>query len=474
MKKRTILFTLLTAVALSAQAKVRLPNIIGDNMVLQQQTEARLWGWTKPGQTVRVATSWNDEAVSAKADKDGKWLVKVKTPEASYTPLSITFDDGEKLTINNVLSGEVWVCAGQSNMEMPVKGFGMCPVKDYNQHVLDAVNSKGVRSVKIPSIMRATPQDDAQCEWRQCSPKTVPEFSATGYFFARLLSRTLDIPVGIIEANKGGSRVESWLTKENLEKYTSDPTDSVEICKSSRYVDLVNASTRLMYYRWMGDHEIFSVDSSITARDVVRSLLEVTGCFLHIDRYGKPAFKYCTKSGLYPANDLYPADDLYPRGLDGSTLSLDGYISAETEDYSVKDIGRIQIVKQQINNENSVVEWEYIGDASMQNTYLIDDNIFYCNESMEYEYGSMQDVADMLENMYNRISNMGYMPGKFIITGMPWLEVGDRIGLLTFAGGVETFVFRRTYRGIIAPKDTIVSQGDEYIEAIKDYGYIVS
>ena len=231
MNKRTILFTLLVAVALSTQAKVRLPNIIGDNMVLQQQTEARLWGWAKPGQTVRVTTSWNDETVSAKAGKDGRWLVKVKTPKASYEPLSITFDDGDKLTVSNVLSGEVWVCAGQSNMEMPVKGFGMCPVKDYNQHVLDAVNSKGVRSVKIPSIMRATPQDDAQCEWRQCSPKTVPEFSATGYFFARLLSRTLDMPVGIIEANKGGSRVESWLTKENLEKYTNDPTDSVEICK---------------------------------------------------------------------------------------------------------------------------------------------------------------------------------------------------------------------------------------------------
>lgn len=116
-------------------------------------------------------------------------------------------------------------------MEMPVKGFGMCPVEDYNHHILDAIHSKGVRSVKIPSVMRATPQDDAQCEWRQCSPKTVGEFSATGYFFARLLSRTLDIPVGIIEANKGGTRVESWLTKENLEKYTSDPTDSVAICQ---------------------------------------------------------------------------------------------------------------------------------------------------------------------------------------------------------------------------------------------------
>ncbi len=200
------------AVALSAQAKVRLPHLIGDNMVLQQQTDARLWGWAKPGKTVTVTTSWSDQKVTAKAGKDGKWLVKVRTPKAGYDPLSITFDDGEAVTINNVVSGEVWVCAGQSNMEMPVKGFGMCPVEGYNYHVLDAAQSKGVRSVKIPSIMRATPQDDAQCEWRQCSPKTVGEFSATGYFFARLLSRTLDIPVGIIEANKGGSRVESWLT----------------------------------------------------------------------------------------------------------------------------------------------------------------------------------------------------------------------------------------------------------------------
>jgi sialate O-acetylesterase len=229
--KKILTILVLTALTISSQAKVRLPHIICDNMVLQQQTDARLWGWAQPGKTVKVTTSWNNEMVSAKVDKSGKWLVKVKTPKASYAPLSITFDDGEPLTINNVVAGEVWVCAGQSNMEMPVKGFGMCPVKDYNHHVLDATQSKGVRSVKIPSIMRATPQEDAQCEWRQCSPRTVGEFSATGYFFARLLSRTLDIPVGIIEANKGGTRVESWLTKENLQKYTNDPTDSVEICK---------------------------------------------------------------------------------------------------------------------------------------------------------------------------------------------------------------------------------------------------
>ena len=218
---------------LSIQAKVRLSHLVGDNMVLQQQTETRLWGWAKPGSEVKVTTSWSRQVVKAKAGKDGAWLVKTpKTPKASYEPLTITFDDGDgQLTITGIVSGEVWVCAGQSNMEMPVKGFGQCPVEGYNQVVLDAVHSKGVRSIKVPSVMSSRPLDDAECEWRLCSYRTVGEFSATGYFFARLLSRTLDIPVGLIEANKGGSRVESWLTKENLQRYTNDPVDSVEIAK---------------------------------------------------------------------------------------------------------------------------------------------------------------------------------------------------------------------------------------------------
>ena len=229
--KKILTILAFSALAISSQAKVRLPHIICDNMVLQQQTDVRLWGWSQPGKSVKITTSWSNEAVSAKADKNGKWLVKVRTPKASNTPLNITFDDGEPLTISNVVAGEVWVCAGQSNMEMPVKGFGMCPVKDYNHWVIESANHAGVRSVKIPSVMRTDPQEDAQCEWRVCSPKTVGDFSATGYFFARLMHSALDIPIGIIEANKGGTRVESWLTKENLQKYTSDPTDSAAIAQ---------------------------------------------------------------------------------------------------------------------------------------------------------------------------------------------------------------------------------------------------
>lgn len=235
--------------------------------------------------------------------------------------------------------------------------------------------------------------------------------------------------------------------------------------------DLMNASTRLFYYNF-GTRELATYDSSIQARDVVRSILEPTGCFLHIDRFGLPAFKYCTKAGLYPSNTLYPADNLYPRGLDGGTIATGYYISADSEDYSVKNIGKIQIVKKTFDSsDKSIVEWEYVGDQKNPNTYLIDDNIFYCNEKSEYEYGSQPEIQAMLENMYSRINNMGYTPSEVKMVGMPWLEVGDRIGIMTVTGGIESFIFRRTYKGIVAPKDMIVSQGDEYIEAVKDYGY---
>ena len=228
MKK--FLLTAFVAVALaSAQAKVTLPYVMGNNMILQQQTEARLWGKTT-AKEVKVTTSWDNEVYTAKASKNGDFILKVKTPKASYTPLSITFDDGDRLTLSNILSGEVWVCAGQSNMEMPVKGFGNCPVEGYNDAVVTANEYKGVHYVKIPSVMRVEPQWNSEpTEWKEVSPQTVGEASATGYFFAQVLNKTLDVPIGLIMANKGGTRVESWLTKENLKKYTKEPTDSAGI-----------------------------------------------------------------------------------------------------------------------------------------------------------------------------------------------------------------------------------------------------
>ena len=222
MKKNVCFLMVLALMVIGAQAKIRLSHLIGSNMVLQQNTHVRLWGWAQPNSTVTVMTSWSDERAETSTDENGWWLTTILTPPASFEPLSLTFDDGEdQLTIDNVLSGEVWVCAGQSNMEMPVKGFGNCPVLNYNQEVIDAANYKFIRSVKVPSVMCATPLDDANCEWRECGPQTVGDFSATGYFFAKTAAKALNIPIGLIEANKGGTRVESWLTEENLKQHTT-------------------------------------------------------------------------------------------------------------------------------------------------------------------------------------------------------------------------------------------------------------
>ena len=114
MNRRILSLSVLTIMLSSSQAKVKLPHLISDNMIIQQQTDVRLWGWAKPGKKVVAITSWSEQRSEARTDQQGRWLLTVKSPRASYTPLSITFDDGDgQITIHNILDGEVWVCAGQ-------------------------------------------------------------------------------------------------------------------------------------------------------------------------------------------------------------------------------------------------------------------------------------------------------------------------------------------------------------------------
>ncbi len=220
----------LACVLTGVQAKVKLPHIICDNMVIQQNTDVRLWGTAAPGATVNVAVSWGGDGYNAKADGQGKWLLTVKSPKADGRRLSISFDDGDgAVSVENVLAGEVWVCAGQSNMEIQLRGFDNCPIEGYNEVVAGARADSLIHFVKIPSRMSATPLDDADCHWHQCSPATVGDASATGYFFAKTLTRATGVPVGLIIAAKSGSKVECWLTEENIRKYTGEPVDSAKI-----------------------------------------------------------------------------------------------------------------------------------------------------------------------------------------------------------------------------------------------------
>ena len=211
----------LSLVALTAYP-LDLPEIFGDNMMLQQKTNAKMWGWSQGGSTVTITTSWNNKSYTVKADKKtGRWEVKMQTPEASYKTFSITVKgDGKTVNISNVLIGEVWFCSGQSNMEISLGGFWNCPIEGSNEAIATSGKYKhAIRFVTIPKADALEPQDKVKGKWETCEPANAPRFSAVGYFFARTLNDMLDVPVGIINCSWGGSCVEGWLPKEILETY---------------------------------------------------------------------------------------------------------------------------------------------------------------------------------------------------------------------------------------------------------------
>lgn len=219
MKKVYFLTFLFCCMVAAVFAKPVLPEILSDNMVLQQNTKVNLWGKSDPGKTVEIRPSWTSEITKVKVDTKGNWKVSVATPAASFTSYSISISDGEKVTLNNVLIGEVWLASGQSNMEMPLNGFRNNPILKANETIAMAGQNEGIRFVTIPKTAAMEPQETAKGMWQECTPENAPGFSATAYYFAQTLYRALHVPVGIIVSSWGGSRVESWTSREILETY---------------------------------------------------------------------------------------------------------------------------------------------------------------------------------------------------------------------------------------------------------------
>jgi sialate O-acetylesterase len=233
---------LLTAIfTFSARAEIKLPAVFGDNMVLQQQSQVAVWGWAKANSTVTVGCSWNKKRYSAKSDGKGYWKLKVQTPEASYTPHSLTVSDGKPVSLKNVLIGEVWICSGQSNMEMPMKGKPGQPIEGGPEAIAHSYNS-GIRCFTLQRASKASPQDDCSGQWEIAGAQTVPNFTATGYFFARLLNQALDVPVGLIHTSWGGSRIEAWTSSESFKEVSEKP-----IPASDADIKTPNGSPTVLY-----------------------------------------------------------------------------------------------------------------------------------------------------------------------------------------------------------------------------------
>jgi sialate O-acetylesterase len=190
-----------------ALADVKLPSIFGSHMVLQRGQNNRVWGWAEPGEEVKVAIA--DQTKATKAGDDGRWTVQLD-PLAAGGPHQLTIAGKNTLALDDVLVGEVWLCSGQSNMQFAVSNA--------NDGDLEKLSAKypQIRLISVPQVGTQEPQDNFVGQWQVCSPDTVGEFSAVGFFFGRQLHQTLGVPVGLIDNSWGGSACEAWVKRDLL------------------------------------------------------------------------------------------------------------------------------------------------------------------------------------------------------------------------------------------------------------------
>ena len=238
--KRQIILSALIAVAMTTGAKVTLPKIFSNGMVMQQQTKANIWGKANSNATVKISTSWNKKTVSVKSDNEGNWKTSIDTPVAGG-PYSITFSDGEKTTLDNILIGELWICSGQSNMEMPMKGFKNQPVENAVEDILHS-GDKEMRLFTVKRTSKFAPVDDVVGDWKEACPESVRDFSATAYYFGRELRKMLGVPVGLIVTSWGGSSCEAWMNRDWLKAFPQ-----IELPTSQETIKSKNRTATVLY-----------------------------------------------------------------------------------------------------------------------------------------------------------------------------------------------------------------------------------
>ena len=219
--KKLILAVVAVLLSWGASATIVLPKVLGSNMVLQQNSEVNLWGKADANKKVTIIVSWQKGKIQTVADGDGKWAVKVATPAASWDKHTITISDGEAVTLEDILIGDVWVTSGQSNMEMPVKGWNGQPVENANEYIYSA--AKYADKIRLFTVQKARSYnaDKEDCEggeWQKASPASVANMSAVGYLFAYNLIDCVNIPIGVITSNWGGTRIESWMPMSALKE----------------------------------------------------------------------------------------------------------------------------------------------------------------------------------------------------------------------------------------------------------------
>lgn len=210
-----LLLPLLLGLSHPGLAKVKLPAIFGDHMVLQQKNGTSFWGWADPGETIEIRPGWTSTAVHTKTDASGKWAVTVQTPAAGTRAYTISIKGSNTITLKDVLIGEVWLCSGQSNMVFSLKS---------SENAAAEIARANFPAIRYFSVTRQyathTFDDSPGAVWELASPATAPSFSAVAYYFAKKLHLTLNVPIGIVYSAWGGTPAEAWTPAPALKSDT--------------------------------------------------------------------------------------------------------------------------------------------------------------------------------------------------------------------------------------------------------------
>ena len=247
--KNLVLFVavfLLLAGCSRGPSHLKIPSLIGNNMLIQQKTEVAFWGKAANGEVITVAPSWS-AAVKVKSGEDNSWKVTVPSPDAGG-PYSVVISAHDtSVTVNNILCGDVWFCSGQSNMEMPMEGW---PPNDTIMHSAATIAAAAIPDIRLFILQRRVsgePLDDCTGKWEICSPETVRQFSATGFFFGRKIHDEIRQPVGLIESSWGGTPSEAWTSPDALEKNGEFVSELKALKESAPLV--------ASYQTWLGSHK---------------------------------------------------------------------------------------------------------------------------------------------------------------------------------------------------------------------------
>ena len=339
----------------NSSTELSLNNLFNDHMVLQQDTLVSFWGQATKGVKVNLHCSWGVQATTV-ADETGNWVVQLNTPKADNKSHTVTVKSKKNtIKIQDVLLGEVWLASGQSNMEMPMKGFRYARIHELVEGAEEEIanaNYPEIRMFTVKRIIAFESQENTEGNWAVCSPETLGEFSAVAYYFGKKLYEELNVPIGLIHSSFGGSPAESWVRLDFIEKIKGFEN-------TSKRLEIAN-DPKTPYNKWVAKHTSVKLESLIEV-DNFKWVDETHFEFLSSD-YNDDAWQDATVASI---GEAFEKDDFNGIGWIRQQLNIESLPQGDL----VFDLGETDDLYTIYINGEMIGRKEYWGVASNRYTF---------------------------------------------------------------------------------------------------------